>query len=259
MKLGVALSGGGARGIAHLGVLKAFDEHNIRIDYLSGVSAGSIVGAFYSCGYKPDEIFTILVKTKLFRIIRPGLSRTGLLKLDRLESIFREYFPSNDFSALRIPLFVGATNFTTGKIEYFTEGELFKAVMASSCLPVIFNPVKIKDCIYVDGGLTENLPVSPLTGIADKIIAVHSNPTDDQFQSKSLKAFIERVFLIAISGNTKISRSMVDLYLEPDQLKHFSGSALSKAREIFDVGYNYTKENIANVLNLVSPEVSEKL
>ena len=103
MTVGLVLSGGGARGIAHLGVLKALQEKKIKISGISGCSAGSIVGAMFAAGYSPDHIFEIVVSTATLRAMRPAWSRSGLLKMQRAEEVYLKYIPHNSFERLKIP------------------------------------------------------------------------------------------------------------------------------------------------------------
>src|SRR4051812_29128314 len=132
MKIGLALSGGGARGVAHLGVLKALLEHGIEPAMISGVSAGAIAGSLYAAGYQPDEILEIIISTKMFRFLRPAMSRVGILKMDRTDAIYLKYLTGNSFEALKIPLIVSATNLNRGETVYFDRGELIKPIQASS-------------------------------------------------------------------------------------------------------------------------------
>ncbi|MDN5213611.1 patatin-like phospholipase family protein [Fulvivirgaceae bacterium BMA12] len=243
MKIGLALSGGGARGIAHIGIIKALEEHGIRPSAISGTSAGAVVGAMYSYGYTPDEILQIILKTSFIKRMRPALAKTGLLKIENLRDTFLKYLPENNFSALKIPLSVAATELKRGKTTFFSEGELITPVLASCCVPVLFNPVKFGDGLYVDGGILDNLPVEPIMDKTDFIIGSHTNPIDDDFDVKNVKVLIERSLLMAINGNTQKRKEMCNLLIEPPGLKKYAGSELNKARELFDIGYQFTKEN----------------
>ena len=243
MKIGIALSGGGARGVAHLGVLKALEEKGVVISAVSGTSAGSIVGAMYAYGYSPDEIFDILMKTSFLRKMRPALAMTGLLNIEKLRKFFLEYLPENDFGLLKKKLAVAATEVNKGQITYFSEGELITPILASCCVPILFNPVKCRGGLYVDGGLLDNLPVEPIKSSVDFMIGSHTNPIDDNFNVKNAKVVIERSLLMAISGSTEIKKSLCDVVIEPEMLKKFAGSEINKAKEIFEVGYDYTIEN----------------
>ncbi len=243
MKLGLALSGGGARGVVHIGVLKALDEMGVKFSVVSGTSAGSIVAALYAKGYHPDEIFDITKNLSIFKSVSPAWTWAGLLKMDGLEALLRKHIPENDFSSLKMPLTVAATEIRKGTIHYFTEGELIPAVVASCSIPAIFNPVHFNNGVYVDGGLLDNLPVLPIRDKCDFVVGVHCNHINSEFDAKSLKVVVERSLLMAISSNTRVSRQMCDVFIEPPHMDRYSSLAVGKAQEIFEYGYKFTKEN----------------
>jgi NTE family protein len=243
MKIGLVLSGGGARGICHLGVMKALDEFGVKIDYLSGTSAGSITGALYSYGYKPDEIVEIISSTSLTKTLRIAWKWTGLLSLEGLNQLFLKYIPENAFEALKIPLTIAATDIKKGRIEYFNTGELIPPILGSCCVPAVFNPVEFNDGLYVDGGVLDNLPVKGIRDKCDFIIGSHCNFIRSDIDLKNFRTVIERSLLMAINGSTTVSKTLCNILIEPPEIGKFSGFDLSKAREIFDAGYKYTTEN----------------
>ncbi|MBP6385228.1 MAG: patatin-like phospholipase family protein, partial [Pseudarcicella sp.] len=186
MTIGLVLSGGGARGIAHLGVLKAIQEKGIKIDGISGCSAGSIAGAMFAAGYSPEHILEIVVSANTLKAMRPSWNRSGLLKMKKLEEEYLKYIPHNDFEKLQIPLTVNATDIEAGEIIYFSKGEIIKPVMASCCIPGLFEPIVYQKKTFVDGGVLNNMPVSPLLGKYDFIIGSHCNPFGYQKKTKSI-------------------------------------------------------------------------
>ncbi len=243
MKIGITLSGGGARGIAHIGVLKALEEMGVEISVMSGTSAGSIVGALYAHGYKPEEILSIIQKVSVFKSVKPAWTWAGLLSLEGLKDVFLKYIPENNFEALKIPLTVAATDIKKGEIVYFSKGELIPCIMASCCVPAVFAPFSFDGKLFVDGGVLDNLPVKPIRKKCDLLIGSHCNPIGSDFDGKNLRTIIERSLLMAINGNTQKSRELCDVFIEPPALSKFTGFGLSKAQEIFDVGYRFTKDN----------------
>jgi NTE family protein len=242
MKNGLVLSGGGARGLTHLGVIKALEEMGVKFSCISGTSAGAIVGALYAYGYPVEEILK-LVSTGYFRAIRPAWALSGLLSLEGLRLELLRYMPENNFSALKIPLTAAATDLVAGQVKYFDEGELIPAVLSSSCVPAVFNPVTVKGVMYVDGGIMDNLPVKPIKDKCDFIIGSHCNPIDDNFDRMNIKAIIERSLLIAINGNTTLSKRMCDVLIEPQGICKFGGFDVGRAKEMFEIGYQYTIRN----------------
>lgn len=245
MKIGLALSGGGARGFAHLGVLKALEEMKVRVDVLSGTSAGSIVGAFYAHGYKPEEILSIISGMGILKSVRPAWSWTGFLNMDGFKEVLKKYLPENSFESLKLPLTIAATEIRLGKVVYFSEGELITPIIASSSIPAVFNPVSYKGNVYIDGGIMDNLPVRPLIGKCDFIIGVHTNPVSQKVDMMNAKEITMRSLLLAININSSISKANCNIVIEPPALGSFSPLDVFKAKEIFEIGYQFTKNSFS--------------
>jgi NTE family protein len=243
MKIGLVLSGGGARGVCHLGVMKALDELGIRIDYISGTSAGSVAACLYSYGYKPDEILKMIQSISFFRSLKLAWTWTGLLSFDGLGEALLKYMPENTFECLKIPVTLAATEIRKGKIEYFSTGELMTPLQASCSVPAVFKPVQYHDGVYVDGGILDNLPVKAIHDKCDFIIGSHCNFITSEFDIKNFRSVIERSLLMAINGNTMISKKECNVLIEPPEVGKFSGFDLTKAADIFELGYQYTKRN----------------
>lgn len=250
-KTGISLSGGGARGIAHLGILKALDEAGIKISMVSGTSSGAIVGLFYCSGYAPDSIMEIIKETNLLKYMRPAISMAGLLKLENIIPVFREYLRNDTFEALNIPLVVAATNVRRGQTSYFHEGPLIKTVLASCAVPVVFEPVKLNGESYIDGGILNNLPVEPLIGNCEVIIGCNCNPVSQNFVPTTMKSLVERSLLMAIGVNTYLQREKCSLFLEPERLHNTGVMDFSKATEFFKIGYEFGQSRIGKILELV--------
>lgn len=240
-KIGIALSGGGIRGVAHLGVLKALNEAGIYPDEVAGTSAGAIAGTLYCCGYTPDEIFDIIVNTNFFKLLRPAISWKGFLKMEVVEQLYKKHIQTNEFSELKIPLFIAATNLSKGRTEYFHQGEIIRPLMASSCIPGIFDPISIDNSLYVDGGILNNLPVDPLKGRCDYIIAVNCNHLTEVEDVPNMKQLIERSVIMAMNYNVYNRKSQSDFFIEPPGLANFGVFDIKKADEIFDAGYQEAK------------------
>lgn len=242
MKVGLALSGGGARGFAHLGVLKALEEANIKVDMLSGASAGSMAAAFYSYGYKPEEILKIFESTSLLKLVWPAFSFTGLLSIQKTESVYKNFLDEDTFEDAKIPLYISTTNLNEGKAEMFSSGSLRQAIMASCCIPFIFDPIKIGTDYYVDGGILNNLPTEVLKEKGcDFIIGVNVAPVIKEPNLSGPKRMIERVSVLALSANVSYSSKFCDLYIKPAELRKFGTFDFKKSRELFEIGYEYTK------------------
>lgn len=240
MKTGIALSGGGARGIAHIGVLKALEELNIKPDVISGVSAGAVVGAFYAAGFTTIQILNIAANTSMFSITDFSFNKPGLFKMESLKQLLQRYLNNLTFEKLNIPFVVTATDFVKCEPVYFSEGELIQPLLASSAIPVMFQPVKYRDKFLVDGGILNNLPVEPLFARCEKIIGVHVNPIDKTSSDFNLLTVIDRVVRIATENTVIPKKHLCNIFIEPPQLAPYGIFDVDKAKDIATAGYDYT-------------------
>ena len=253
MKIGLVLSGGGARGISHLGAVKALSEHGIFPDIISGTSAGAIAGALLAYGYGPEEILEMIIDTNFVRYVRPTFAGNGLLRMDHFEEVVRKFIPENTFECLKLPLIVSATDIFAGETVYFREGELARPVLASSCLPGLFAPMEYQGRHLVDGGVLSNMPVEPLEGVADYIVGVHCNPFKLLHPPRSTREVIYRSMILAVHAKTKERFEKCQLLLEAPQLGDYSVYNLRKARELFALGYRHARQVLQNTPALALP------
>jgi NTE family protein len=254
MKVGLTLSGGGARGIAHIGVLKVFEELGFKPDKIAGVSAGSIVGALYANGYSAGQILEIVNRVKLTDFFRPSAFQIpGLFSIERMTDTLLKYLPHNSFEKLKIPLTVSATDINAGEIVYFTEGELIKPILASSCVPLIFSPIRYQGKMLMDGGIMDSMIVEPLSD-CEIIIAIHVNPFDKDQTPQSTLGVVARCFNLVMHSNARVNFSKCNLVIEPFALKDITPFSLNKNREIYQIGYKAAKaqeEELKKVLEKV--------
>jgi len=256
MKTGLVLSGGGARGSAHIGVLKALEELHVQIDAISGVSAGAVIGACYAAGMKPAELLSLIKEMDLFSFsdFRPG--KSGLFKFETIKKPLQKALGQMTFEALPISLTVCATDFKNAVSEYFSTGELLDKVMASLAVPAIFQPVTIGDKMYVDGGLLNNFPVEPLLEKCDFVIGVHVNPIRPHPDDFSMKAMIERSFMMAINNVTKEKFRLCQVLIEPDDLINYNLFDMQHVEEMAGIGYRAAMEQKERLLSLGSPKTA---
>ena len=262
-KIGLALSGGGVRGISHLGVLKALNEASIFPTKVSGTSAGAIAGAMYCQGYRPEEVLKIIVETNYFKFLRPAISWKGILKMDSVGDLFKIYLPHNSFEKLQVSLAVAATEIRKGKTIYYDEGELIKPILASSCIPGMFEPIQIGKKHLVDGGVLNNLPVEPLEGICDYIIGVNCNHLPQESNIKNMKKLIERSVIMAMNFNVYSRKSKCDYFIETPGLGNYGVFDIKKAPELFQSGYDEGRRmidsnpGILELANISKPKKSK--
>lgn len=238
--LALVLSGGSARGFTHLGVLKALEEHGLKPDVISGVSAGAIVGAFYADGKSPDEILELFSNSRLLNLIKVSFPRRGLFKISGLRDLINDHLKSKTFEDLNIDLLVGVTNYNQGHIEYLGEGDLLDRVIASSSIPIFFEPQKLGNELYMDGGILDNLPIDPVKKISRRIIASHVNPTGPVDEYKNILSGAERSFHLSAGKGVQEQRKDCDVFIEPIELTNYHILDLENAPKMFEIGYQDT-------------------
>ncbi len=234
---GLVMSGGAVRGFAHVGVLQALNEHNIFPDIISGVSAGAIIGALYADGYTPRQILTLLWRRNIFRFVKLSPGTSGFLRINGLRKVLKESLHSKTFKQLPIPLIVTVTNVLTGKVEYISEGNLIDAILASASIPVLFKPYEMNGNTYIDGGMTDNLPVFPIKNRCNEIIGVHVNPVGKIEQVKGLINIALRAFHISVASHVDRKKELFKYFIEPLELRKYGYLDVKKGKEIFRVGY----------------------
>ncbi len=248
-KIGVALSGGGAKGIAHLGVLKALEDKGIHIDRLSGVSAGAIMGAMYADGNDPEDLRDYFKQCDLFSMLSPvNIMKTGgFSTMDKFRRFIAKKITSKNFEDLKIPLTINATELNEGCNVYFNSGPLLDCVIASASVPICFNPIEINGKQFVDGGFFCNMPASILRKQGcDLVIGIHVNPITYIEKTKGLIDVSERVFHLAVNGNTIEEKKHCDIVIETTKAKDYGMFDASRAEEIFCIGYEATEEALNN-------------
>ncbi len=241
-KTGVVLSGGGTRGLAHLGVLKALEEANLKPDIICGVSAGAAAGALYADGNSPDEVLEMLTSKKILKYIDLAIPRTGLIKMNGFEKTLKEHLRSRNYEDLKIHLKVFAVNINTAEYHCFDKGPLAVTIKASASIPILFPPVEIDNEFYCDAGVINNFPVEPLVGNCERIIGVNVNPLGTRRDINTLKKMAERTFQLNIRSHTLERRKLCDLFIEPDGIGNYGLLDMSSGKEVFKLGYEAAKK-----------------
>lgn len=173
--LGLALSGGGAKGFAHVGVYRFLEECGLIPTTISGTSAGALAGVLFADGYSVDDV-EIFTGRKFSEFASIQLPKSGLFDNKRFRSFLKQHLRPTSFEDLKIPLVVVATDLDKGVSREFRSGPLTEPVVASCCMPVIFSPVEIDGAHYVDGGLFRNFPVSTIREECNRVIGVNVSP-----------------------------------------------------------------------------------
>ena len=259
LKIGLALGGGGARGFAHLGAIKCFEENNIKFDYIAGTSVGSLVGSLYASGLNYDELYNIASKLTL-KDIKKNKIFFMPDDTDGIENIIINNSPVQNIEQLKIPTSIIAVDLISGNEVDITKGNLSKAVAGSCCVPSIFNPVEFEGMHLLDGGLSNNIPSDICRKHnCDIVIAIDVNPTRGQ-GTDSLKLFdvLAASLRIMMKSNSVKGEMYADTFIAPN-LKNFSSMSNDGFEEMIEIGYNATKEKIEEILQLINPNKSNVL
>lgn len=251
------LSGGGARGYAHLGVLKAFEEKQVFPEAIAATSAGSIAAAFICDGYSTDEVKEIFQRTKMGLSMQWRNFKAGFLSLRTVEKVLKQTLRHTTFESLPIPLYIAATDYHTGRQRIFSKGEVIPAVLAASTIPMLFPPVIIDGVPYIDGGISGNLPVEPLVGQYRDIVGVHVNPLPTYNPSGSILAAVDRTMHMAIQEAVLKNKQRCDLFIEPEGLGQFGMFDFKRLDAIYTTGLDYTRQLLGEEKVLVSAVDSE--
>lgn len=269
-KIGLALSGGGAKGFAHVGVLKVLDSIGVKIDYVSGTSMGAIVGGLYASGYSGKDIEKIMNETDFYSILSnqknrretrffdkendkyifsfpikdkkialPSSISTGQNNIYILKELFKNVANVSDFSEFPIPFMCVATDLETGETKIFEEGDIVQSIMASSALPSLLDPVKVGDRIYVDGAVTINYPAQPLKekGI-DIVIGVNlSTGLSTREQLTNIVDILSQINDFSIQKETKKQIKYIDINIHPN-LKGMGVTNFDEKEKIEKLGYD---------------------
>lgn len=240
-KLGLALSGGGSKGIAHLGVLKALEEAGIMPDIISGTSAGSMAGAFFSDGASPKEILEMFSNKKFSEFGGFSIPSGGIFKTDRFQRFLESNLKARNFEDLSIPLVIVAADIVAGKIANFMEGNLIPAILASCAVPIVFTPVTIGDGHYVDGGIFKNFPVSTIRKDCDFVIGSNVSSIVKEEYKHSILHVAERSFRHMSVANTFSDRKLCDILIESEDVSRYGMFQLENLSEIYERGYKTAK------------------
>ncbi|MFX0557870.1 patatin-like phospholipase family protein [Maribacter sp. CXY002] len=244
MNTGLVLSGGGARGIAHVGVIRALEEKGIQPTHIAGTSAGAIVGALYAAGCPWNEMLDFFKSTQIFSVKKYARSQPGIVDTSKFYDHFKSYFPSDSFESLHIPLYITATNLLDGTLKVFHSGELIKPILASAAVPGIFVPIQIKNGYYSDGGTLNNFPVDLIKMYCEQIIGVFVNPFGviKKEDLKHAHNVMERAYHIMMTSDNRVKFDDCDILIRPENIGNFGLFSLNKIDTIFDIGYAAAKQ-----------------
>lgn len=236
-KIGLALGGGAVLGAAHVGVLKALHESKIEIGWISGTSIGAMVASFVAFGHKIQDVEKLAIELSWSDISNFSLSKYGLFANDNISEFIRSTVGNKKLEDAEIPLSMIATNISDGSKVILNKGDLATAVQASTCLPGIFSPVEINGDLLVDGGIVENVPISPLKSLdVDTIIAVDLNTQQSYKRPENMIDVLLNSFHFTLATSAKLIKSEADILIEPD-LSSFSRVNTKYSKQLIAKGY----------------------
>jgi len=215
------LSGGGSRGFAHLGVVKALGEHGILPSAIAGTSAGALAGVFLADGYTPDEIKEMVSDRSKLDLFSWNGFKPGLMSMKNIREFLVKNLRHTEFENLALPFYVTATNFIDGSQRIFSKGNIIDALIAASSIPVLFPSVLINDIPYVDGGLSNNLPVEPFWDKKEDVICVYVNPIKPFNPKEGVLEVMDRAIHLSFRAIVNRSSGGCYMYLEPTDLSNY--------------------------------------
>ena len=248
-RIGLALGGGAAKGIAHIGVLKAFEEEQIPIYCISGTSVGALVASYHAFGRPAESILSICSELNLSKIINFTLERGGLFSTDNIREMIHRDLGECQIEDADIPLAICATDIETGEQLIFRKGNLADAVCASMAVPGLFVPVEVDGRILVDGGLVENVPISPLAKMGAGItVAVDLSHVSRYPKPHDTLDVISNAINIGIDFNTRKQLKKADVAVPLDLSQYSLTNNADRVDELYMEGYRPMKKKIQQVL-----------
>ncbi|PAU94887.1 patatin [Aliifodinibius salipaludis] len=240
-KVGLALGGGATLGAAHVGVLRALEESQIEIDCIAGTSIGAMVGAFYAFGMSVDEIEKIALELDWPDISGIALSRRGLLNNDKMGKRLDKYLGDVHFEDADISFAAVTTDISTGEKVILDTGDVSEAVKASTCIPVLFEPIEYNGRLLVDGGLKESVPLSAIQNMsAEFTIGVDLNAHRQYKRPENILDILNNTLEIALKHLANVNLNEMDLLIQPN-LAEFSRSETKDIDKMILEGYEAAK------------------
>ena len=251
-KIGLCLSGGGTRGLTYIGVFRAFEQYGIKFDAVAGASIGSLFATMYASGMTSSEMQQWAMKAKDSDFRK---SKLGFLpsKMDNLAEMIDKILPNTKLENLKIPCYVVAVDVRTGEEKHFSSGDIAPIITGSCAIPGVFCPVKYKNMVLVDGGVSNNIPVDVLKNNGcDIVITIDCNSTrGGGTNSNSLVTQFVTSVGIMMANNSKKGIKLSDLIISPD-MKRFSSLKLDGKEEMIKEGYTATVNKMDEIKKVMS-------
>jgi len=236
--IGLALGGGAAKGVAHIGVLKALEDANIEVDYIAGTSVGAMIAALYAFRVDVETIGSLARRLTMSKVTSFKLNKTGFFSTESLRELMLEYVGDVAIEDAAIPLSIVATDINSGEEIILTSGSVVDAVCASAAIPGIYIPVEINGRTLVDGGLVQNVPIEALqTAGAGVTIASHLNSVSHYQEISHVLDVMRNAFEIAVSQHTQDQLKEADLLISMDLSDFSLRDNTERYDELFNIGH----------------------
>jgi NTE family protein len=254
---GIVLSGGGALGFAHIGVLMALEEAGVEVSVVSGASFGSIIGAMYAYGYSPQEMIRIIEKEQLYKSTKifnlHPFNRTGLSNHKKVKQILDNVLPVDSFDSLKRFFALSMTNFIELETEYACSGDRLKEkIMASVSIPSVFEPVVIDSIVYIDGGVMNNIPIEPIKGKCKKIIMIDVTAVSNQAETSGKIKIGYRAGKAMMKQMNAERIAQADYYIGLEKLEQYNLFDFNQYKEIIQIGYDGMKQYLKEHPDLIN-------
>lgn len=242
-KLGVAFSGGGARGFAHVGALLAIEEAGLKPDAVAGVSAGSVIAVMYAAGVPPLKIADFFARTGFRDFAELGLGSGGIFSIHKfMNFVLKAIGDKKNIEDLNIPTFIGATDLDNAAPHVFSEGPIGPRMLASCSIPIMFSPIVIDGVHYVDGGVLRNLPAWILRDKCETLIGVNCSPLSTKSEYKSIISVALRTYNLMAKANQSEDMAMCDISVETPEIAGYAPFNLKNIKELVLSGYMHTRK-----------------
>ncbi len=240
-KIGLSLSGGGSKALAHVGVIRFLEENGIEANVLSGTSGGAIVACLYASGLNADEISWFFHETNMFSTTYYNFKKPGLIDPQKICEMIDKILPYKNFEDLEKEVYIPTTNLNTGKMRVFSKGPISRAIVASSSYPIVFAPTSIEGDYYVDGGIVNDFPADIIRDKVEKLLGVYVANMKEMPGAAftSMKSVIDRTMEIFFATNNQVKFDMCDTFLDLPELREYGTFNVNaeSLREMESMGY----------------------
>lgn len=245
-RTGLVLSGGGARGFAHAGAIRALNECGIYPDIIAGVSAGSVAAVMYAAGINPERMVELFESSHFSDFCEFGIPKDGFFKLDRFRKFLKANIGYTNLEDLPIKTLVGATDLDNGQKVMFESGPIAERVAASCSIPIVFKPVKIDGVRYVDGGVLHNLPAWSIRHRCKYLIGINCSPLTQRSVGNSLIDIAMRSYELMAKTNAIGDMELCDIVIRNEEIARYKVFNLRQIKRVYESGYNDTMTFLLN-------------